>query len=345
MLGALSGHLDPVRAVIPDLLGLGDEELIDAVGGRHRAEITRKVTAFDAGKQRGRLAEGGVEAICCCDPAYPIRLRDLGSAPAVLNVVGGLARLLAVLESEPVAIVGSRAASSYGASVASSLARGLVSAGVPVISGLAAGIDLAAHHGAVLGGGATVAVLPGPAGDPYPRAATGLYRQILGRGAAISEIPPGVRVRSWMFLARNRLIAALAAMTIVVEARAGSGALLTAAHASEIGRIVGAVPGRVTQRQAAGPHDLIRGGAHLVRSTQDVLDVLFETGTRMALSDQRPELTREQRAVLTAIEEGRDTPAALLDGVSAQQRLALLASLELAGYVRRAPGGRFTVLP
>jgi DNA processing protein len=263
----------------------------------------------------------------------------------VLHVAGGLERLLTAVASEPVAIVGSRAASAYGISVATALARGLASAGVPVISGLATGIDSAAHHGAVAGGGITVAVLPGPAGDPYPRSGATLYRHLLGRGAAVSEIPPGVSVRSWMFLARNRLIAALAAMTIVVEAAPGSAALLTARHASELGHAVAAVPGRVTQRQAAGPHGLIRNGAHLVTSAQEVLDLLFEVGTRTALADRRPSLTDEQRGVLQEIEEGRDTPAALLRGALAESGLAVLASLELAGYIRRGPGGRFTVLP
>jgi DNA processing protein len=148
-----------------------------------------------------------------------------------------------------------------------------------------------------------------------------------------------------MFLARNRLIAGLAAMTIIVEANAGSAARLTARHAAELGRAVGAVPGRVTQRQAAGPHALIRDGAHVVTGAQDILDVLFEAGTRTAETNERPQLTDEQRAVLRAIEEGRETPGALLRGALARDGLAVLASLELAGYIRRGPGGRFSVLP
>jgi DNA processing protein len=149
-----------------------------------------------------------------------------------------------------------------------------------------------------------------------------------------------------MFLARNRIIAGLGAMTIVVEAAPDSGALLTARHAAELGRPIGAVPGRITAPQAAGPNRLIGDGAHVVCSAQDVLDLLFEAGTRPAPADDRPGLSAELKSLLAAIEAGHDTAAALLrHGVVAEQGLAALASLELAGYVRRGAGGRFTIMP
>jgi DNA processing protein len=348
LLSELAGHLDPVRARIAELLALDDEKLVAAVGGRRRDRLMRRVAGFAAGQARDAAERSGVELICRCDPAYPVRLLELPSAPAVLHVAGGAERFLAAAASEPVAIVGSRKASAYGAGVARSLARSLSAAGVPVISGMALGIDSAAHQGMVSAPGEralAVAVLPGPADEPYPRSARGLYRQILKRGTAVSELPPRVTVRSWMFLARNRIIAGLAAMTIVVEATAGSGALVTARHAAELGREVGAVPGRITAPQAAGPNRLINDGARVIADPQDILDLLFEAGTRTAPPDDRPELSAELRSLLAAIEAGHDSAAALVrQGILPATSLAALASLELAGYVRRGAGGRFSLL-
>jgi DNA processing protein len=211
---------------------------------------------------------------------------------------------------------------------------------------MASGIDSAAHRGALAVRGPTIAVLPGSADKPYPRSSAGLHRQVLECGSAVSELPGDVDVRSWMFLARNRIIAGLAAMTVVVEAAPESAALLTARHAAELGRPVGAVPGRVTTRQADGPHQLIRRGAHVICGAQDVLDLLFEAGSRIASFDDRPELDSDLRGLLAAIEEGHDTPGALLrEGRLPREGLAALAALELAGYVRRGAGGRFTVVP
>lgn len=362
LLGELAGHLDLVRADMSALLGLGDVELIAAVGGRRREGLMARLSKFAAASTRRAAETAGLEMICRCDPRYPARLLALAGPPAALYVAGGMSRFLAAAEAQPVAIVGSRKASSYGTGVARALARSLAAAGVAVISGMALGIDSAAHQGALAaaydatdrrpaaaGEAApipTLAVLPGPAHEPYPRTARALHRQLVKLGAAVSEIPPGTSVRSWMFLARNRIIAGVAAMTIVVEAGPGSAALLTARNAPELGRPVGAVPGRITAPQSAGPNRLIREGAHLTSSAQDVLDLLFEAGTRTAVIDHRPKLSSELRALLAAIEEGHDTPAALLrQGVVPEEGLAALASLELAGYVHRGPGGRFTVMP
>ncbi|HLY50609.1 MAG TPA: DNA-processing protein DprA [Solirubrobacteraceae bacterium] len=367
LMAQLAGHLDRARAHIAEVLSLDDDALLQAVGGRRRDEVRRGWAGPEPQRLRAKGERAGLELICRCDPRYPARLRDLASPPAVLHVAGGLERFLAGAATEAVALVGSRAASSYGTGVARSLARGLASAGVPVISGMAAGIDSSAHRGALSVGapalpvGApalpgdpsgpdpsalTIAVLPGPADRAYPRGASGLYRQIVRSGSAVSEMPPGTPVRSWMFLARNRTIAAMAVMTIVVEAGTGSGALLTAHCARAAGRAVGAVPGQVTTPQARGPNQLIREGAHVVSGAQDVLDLLFEAGSRSAPMDDRPALNRELTTLLAAVAEGHDTPAALIrHGALPEQGLAALASLELAGYVARGPGGRFTVVP
>ena len=346
LLRELAGHLDLVRADVTALLALGNHELIAAVGGRRREELVSRLGEYDPLDGRSQAELSGLDLICRCDDAYPEALRDLAATPAVLHVVGGARRFTGLAGSQSVAIVGTRRASSYGISVARSLARGLAVAGVPVVSGMANGIDAAAHEGALSVAGPTVAVLPGPANDVYPRGASGLYRRLLEVGAVVSELPPMASIRSWMFLARNRIIAGLAAMTVVVEADEGSGALLTAGCAAGLGRLVGAVPGRVTARHAAGPNRLLSGGAHVITHAQDVLDLLFEAGTRRAPADDRPELTAELRAVLEAIESGHDTPAALVRrGIAAEPPLAALASLELAGYVQRGAGGRFTVVP
>jgi DNA processing protein len=345
-LGRLSGHLDHARGAIEQVLALESEELIAAVGGRRREQLRRHLARFDADAARSGAAEAGLELICRCDRAYPSRVAQLQSPPAVLHVAGGLDRFLATTAADPVAIVGARAASSYGLGVARSLGRGLASAGVTVVSGMALGIDSAAHAGALAAGGPTIAVLPGPADSPYPRTRRGLYRELIGAGAAVSELSGGVAVRRWMFPARNRIIAALAAMTVVVEAGERSGALLTAAFARDLDRPVGAVPGRITAPQAVGPNRLLTQGACLVRGPQDVLDAVFGAGARTAATDERPELGPEQRALLRAIASGQDTAAALSRaGVAPEQGLAELASLELAGYIRRGPGGRFAVVP
>jgi DNA processing protein len=345
LLAVLSGHLDRVRAEICELLELDDHELIRAVGGRRRRELERQFGRRRHEASNPRAPGPEIQAICRCNPDYPARVKMLASPPAVLHVAGHLDCLLGAEGTESVALVGSRRASPYGMEIAHALARGLAVAGVPVISGMALGIDSAAHRGALAGRGPTLAVLPGPAGHAYPRANRVLHRQLTQAGAAVSELPAGTRVRSWMYTARNRIIAGLASMTVVVEAGERSGALLTAGVARALGRPVGGVPGRVTSVQAVGPNRLIRDGAHLVSDAQDVLDVLFEAGSRTVPADVRPEFSPELVGLLEAIGEGDDTPAALSRrGLLPEQGLAALAALELGGYIRREPGGRFAVV-
>jgi DNA processing protein len=344
LLGALSGHLDAVRARIDELLTVDDVELIAAVGGRRRGELERGLESFDPDRARARADEAGLELLCRCDPAYPARLSALRMPPTVLHVAGGLARFQALAAADPVAIVGSRKASPYGLDAARALGRDLACAGVTVVSGLALGIDSAAHAGALSAEGPTIAVLPGPAERPYPPARRAVYQRLRATAAVVSELSPGVAVRRWMFPARNRLIAGLAAMTVVVEAGARSGALLTAGYARELERPVGAVPGRVTSAQAAGPNELLARGACVVRGAQDALDALFGAGTRTVRAQARPPLSPELARLLAAIASGSDTAASLhRAGLAPEQGLAALAELELSGYIRREPGGRFAV--
>jgi DNA processing protein len=346
LVARLAGHLEHARGRIDAVLALSDDELIEAVGGGKRDAVRGERDRFDADAARERSRSAGIDLVCRCDRAYPVRLRALDAPPAVLHAAGGTARLLDLVSEDPVAIVGARAASSYGSGMARSLGHGLGRAGVTVLSGMARGIDSAAHVGALDAEAATVAVLPGPANRAYPAARRALHRRVIATGVAISELPPGCSVWRWMFPARNRIIAALAQMTIVVEAGERSGALLTAGFAKALGRPVGAVPGQVTMPQAAGPNQLLATGATVVRDAQDVLNALFGVGTRTAIAADRPKLDGELAALLEAIAAGRDTAAALvLAGLRPDRGLAALAALELDGYVRREPGGRYSVIP
>jgi DNA processing protein len=346
LLARLAGHLDLVRDRTLELLALTDSDLIDALTGDHRDDLESELAAFDpsAARQRAEAATTGL--ICRCSHEYPDSLRALAAPPAVLHVHGDTRRFVELARRTAVAVVGARRASPYGQGVAYSLGRGLCAASVPVISGMAVGIDTAAHRGALAAGTDTVAVLAGAAEIAYPASARSLHRKIAAVGAVVSELPPGTRPRRWMFPARNRIIAGLSAMTVVVEARAGSGGLLTAAAASELGRPVGAVPGVVTSPLAVGPLGLLRAGARLIAGPQDVLDGLFGIGARAVRERRQPELDPHLQHLLERLAEGHDTVAALtLAGLDADAGLAALASLELAGRIRRQAGGRFSVLP
>jgi DNA processing protein len=347
LVGRLAGHLDLVRERIVALLGLGCDELVAAVGGRERSRIALELGHFDAARARAACTAAGLQPICGCDRCYPRTVAQLSSAPGVLYVGGGLHRFLAAVAAEPVALVGSRGASPYGIEVARSLGRSLGAAGITVIAGLALGIDSAAHAGALDAGAPTVAVMPAGADLAYPASRRSLHARIRATGAVVSELPPGCRPRRWTFLARNRIIAGLSAMTVVVEARGESGSLATASAARDLGRLTGAVPGRITSPLAEGPNQLLVDGAAVIRGPQDVLDALYGAGERtITMTTARPQLPPELISLLGEIGNGTDTVAGLgLAGYESDRALAALASLELAGYIRREPGGRFTIIP
>lgn len=346
LLARLAGHLDRVGDRIWAVLALGDEELTAAVAGRDAETVVDERAGFSADLARDLCIAAGLEAVCRCEDVYPARLRSLAAPPAVLHVAGGLRRLGELAEAEPVAVVGARRASPYAMEAARSLSRALGVAGLTVVSGMAAGVDTAAHEGALAAGGATIAVLAAGADRPYPATARALHRRIRAEGAAISELGPGVPVRRWMFPARNRIIAGLSAMTVVVAARRGSGSLLTAIAARELGREVGAVPGQITAPLAWGPHRLLRGGARLVTGADDVLEALFgPAAPSRAVPARRPSLAPELERLLEAIADGHEPDDCLrLAGLDADRGLAAIASLELAGLIRRAAGGRVEVI-
>jgi len=276
------------------------------------------------------------------EPDYPSSLLDLEDPPHELLGCGGEGVVRGLELDHLVTIVGSRRASAYGLWVAEDLGRTLAAAGLTVVSGLARGIDAAAHRGALAGGGTTVAVLAGGPDVVYPAQERALYHDILRTGAVVSEAPPGRKPESWSFPVRNRIMAALGAMTVVVEGAQPSGSLITADAALKLGRAVGAVPGPITSRVSEGTNDLIATGAVPVRGAQDVLDHLLGVGAgsaRRAGPPLEPELAR----VVELVERDAGTcdAVATASGVSPGDAAVALARLELLGYVRTDAAGRY----
>ena len=266
-------------------------------------------------------------------PGYPPRLRELHDAPARLYVRG---ERRDALERPVVAIVGARSCSAYGAQVAQTLARDLAAAGMTVVSGLARGIDGEAHRGALEGGGLTAAVLGCGIDRDYPARHGELARRIAASGLIVSEYPPGTEPAPWRFPARNRIIAALAGATVIVEARERSGALITADFALDLGREVFAVPGEITASLSAGTNGLIRQGAAPLLAPEDVFDALgVERPTRSP-----PPLSAAASALLQLL---ADAPAGIDElvarsGCAAADVAAALVELELAGAAAQADG-------
>jgi DNA processing protein len=322
------------------ILALSDEELIQAVAGDTAADARRLLKAFDDRIARAELQAAGLHAVCRHSDLYPQPLLDLGDPPAVLHTTVPPDRLAEMCAAPTVAVVGTRRASAYGLEVARELGRGLADAGVTVVSGLALGIDAAAHRGALDADGPTIAVLGCGADRAYPRTHHALYDRIRAHGAVTAELPPGQRPQKWTFPARNRIMAGLARVTVVVEAAERSGSLITASFAQDLGREVGAVPGRVTSLMAAGANGLLHAGAAPIRGPEDVLDMLFGAGNwgskRGARAARRASLDPGLRRILGAVEAGDGVDDfARGAGLPAADVRAALGRLELLGLVRR----------
>ena len=301
----------------------------------------RAVSCLEAG------VAAGLRLVGYFDAAYPDLLRQIPDPPIALWTRGALTSLT---DAPVVALVGSRRATPEGLALSRRLARGLAGAGVTVVSGLARGIDAAAHRGVLDAGGATVAILGSGADVIYPRGHRDLAGELAGRGAIISEFPPGTPPLARHFPLRNRIISGLSRAVVVVEASERSGSLITARAALEQGRDVLAVPGDVAAGHHRGCHALIQDGARLVETADDILD---ELGWRPADGDRQVEPV--EAAVNSLTECGlvaQMTPGAPhdLDGLAARtgrapaDLLAALARLELAGMITRLPGGQFVRL-
>ncbi len=262
---------------------------------------------------------------------YPTLLARIPDPPPSLWIRGDADP--GVLAEPAVAIVGARACSGYGRTVARMLASGTAAAGAVVVSGLARGIDGEAHRGALAAPGRTVAVLGCGVDRDYPAAHAELAHAIVaGGGLVVSEYAPGVEPAPWRFPARNRIIAGLAAATVVVEARERSGALITADFALEDGREVLAVPGEVTSALSAGTNALLRQGATPATSTADVLEALG-LETRPVAAEEPDDPTSV--AILAALAAGSTTADGLVraTGLAAGDVATALTLLELAGRV------------
>ena len=353
LIGSLAGHIETAvnntaghRA--REVLALPDEELARAIARSKAAPFIERAATSDPERMLAAVAASDAWATCRHDDAYPDALGDLGDGPAVIFGRGNPV-LLAELElGDVVTIVGSRRPSRYGLEFARTLSREVAAAGCAVVSGMAMGIDSAAHEGALEAGGRTVAVLGSGVDIAYPARSRRLYEEIVDRGVVIGELPPGTRARRWSFPARNRIMAALGAMTIVVEARERSGSLITAEMAQDLNREVGAVPGRVGASPAAGTNGLLRDGAHLIRGGSDVLDALFGPGAAgLPQVPAGPAIEPELSSILDLIERGESNADALAR--VAQIEPGVLASallrLELSGYVRSDWSGRYERTP
>jgi DNA processing protein len=289
---------------------------------------------FDEGRYLARLREEGVRWLPRSDPDFPPLLGAIHDPPPGLFVRGGAG--VEALRRPTVAVVGARACSPYGAQVARLVGRKLAAAGIVVVSGLARGVDGEAHRGALESGGTTVAVLGCGVDRDYPAAHAELGARIRVSGLAVSEYAPGVEPAPWRFPARNRVIAGLSAVTVVVEARERSGALITADLALEEGREVFAAPGEITSALSAGTNELLRLGAAPLLRSADVLELFGLAASPPEVVD----LTSTADAVLTRLRDGPTSADELLrsTGLDAGALASALTELELAGRAVAAGG-------
>lgn len=350
LVASLAGHIDTAVSDTAgnrarELLALRNEDLARAMARSQAESFLQRAKERDPVRMLAAVAGSGAWASCRHDELYPDALRDLGDAPAVVFGRGRAAILEELERNGAVTIVGSRRPSRYGRELAAELGAELAAAGFAVVSGMALGIDSAAQTGAVRAGGLTIAVLGCGVDVAYPPRSARLYAEIVERGLVLGELPPGTEPRRWTFPARNRIMAALGAMTVVVEARERSGSLITAEMAASLNRDVGAVPGLVGSSPAAGTNGLIRDGAHLIRGAQDVLDGLLGPGAgeRSPRAPVGPILEDELASVLDLVERGAGTADALARASRLQPGplATALVRLELSGYVRCNGEGRY----
>jgi DNA processing protein len=342
--------------------------LVDRVGPAEAAERVRRGQVSDqlacrieARREINRAADDlewlagrGGRLITPDDDEWPIlafaafgsdavAAKPQGKPPLVLWAIGP-ARLDEMAQ-RAAAVVGTRAATSYGEQVTADLAAGLAERDVAVVSGGAYGIDGAAHRAALAADGVTVAVLAGGLDIPYPAGHSGLLHRIGGNGLLVTEYPPGVRPARHRFLTRNRLVAAFAGAAVVVEAGLRSGAANTAAWARVLGRVVGAVPGPVTSSASTGCHALLRAGAEVITRAEDIVELVGRVG-ELAPEQPRPAtpldgLSDAERQVYEAL-PGRGVATvdeiAVAAALEPARILAPLAMLELAGLAERDDG-------
>ena len=321
-------------AELAEIEGLHRDLIESIVNFAEWTEIEREI-------QRAHAA--GITMIPFSDGDYPVRLRTIADPPPLLYVNGEIRDG----DEKAIAIVGSRSASNYGRKVARDLARGLAALGFIVVSGMARGIDGTAHESAIQAGGRTIAVLGSGVDRVYPPEHAMLYRQISESGAVISELPMGARPSAFNFPARNRLISGLSLGVVVVEATEKSGSLITAGLAVEQGREVFAVPGEAGASRSRGAHRLIRQGAKLVETVNDIIEEiapqLGKRGGEIVQPRRRtlPENAGAATRKVFALLEGNSLQVDEVieqSGLPAPEVLQILLDLELQGFVCQTPG-------
>jgi DNA processing protein len=357
---ALSRLIEPghpkMAALVCDLGAVGLHRSLLDERDQHgmRADVAVRLADTDPARDLERAERLGVRFVIPGDPEWPRQLdalaaadplQDRGGIPLGLWVRGPL-RLDALATS--VAVVGSRSATTYGGDVAAGIAAVTARGGLPVVSGAAFGIDVAAHRGAVNAGGLTVAVLACGADRVYPKAHGELLAHVAAEGAVVSETPLGGAPTRLRFLSRNRIIAALTCGTVVVEAAVRSGALNTANWAGRLHRVLMGVPGPVTSAPSEGVHQLIRtGAATLVTSGGDVLELLGAAGEHLVdeprgATRARDRVSLRQQQVLDAVPVSRGVHAdsiARTAGIALVEVGSTLSALRLKGLVELGQEG------
>jgi DNA processing protein len=342
----MSLPFDPVPPNSLDLIALSltPFQWRRTLGERLRAgePAVTLLAGFDRDKLRAgasaalaRAATGGMHLVTWVDASYPAALAAISDPPPVLWVRGNAD----ALTSRAVAIVGSRGGSPYALAVAERLASELAARGIVVVSGLARGVDSAAHRGALAAGGVTVAVLGCGVDVTYPAEHRELSREIAASGGAVvSELVPGTPPQQQFFPLRNRIISGLSRAVLIVEAGEKSGSLITARCALEQGREVLAVPGNVLSGRNRGGHALLKDGAKIVETADDILEELGLPHER------RPGANPPEDPVLAGLPAGEPCDLDVLverTGLQSSRLLPRLFELELAGLIRRVGGGRF----
>lgn len=296
-----------------------------------------------AAEELERCQRAGVELVAWDDPRYPALLKEIANPPLVLYVKGDAA----LLAAPALAVVGARAATSYGQKIAGEISAGLARHGFTVVSGLALGIDGIAHRHALSAGGKTIAVLGCGVDLPYPAQHRDLYQEIADQGALVSDYPLGTPPEGFRFPARNRIISGLCRGVVVIEAAKHSGSLITAELAMEQGREVFAVPGRVDSAKSEGCHRLIREGATLIHTVADILaelDYSAPVATQASPpAAARQDLSAEEQSIVACLEAYPQDIDTIITTtrLSAQKVATLLLGLELKGVVASHPGQQY----
>jgi DNA processing protein len=326
------------------ILAAEDGELtqIEGMTAIHVRKLRQTCSEAQAAAIRERLITEGWSLIPITDPGYPALLREIPSPPPVLFVEGELG----APDQLAVGVVGTRKSTPYGRQVARRMGYELAARGLTVVSGMALGIDGEAHEGALEAGGRTIAVLGCGLDITYPSQHRDLRSQIAQQGAVLTELPFGTEPAKEQFPRRNRIISGLCSGVVVVEAPAGSGALITARLAAEQGRQVFAVPGDVGRPESRGCNELIRDGAILVQSVDDVLDGLGVAIETVATSPQAAivaDLPPDEAAVYNILAGETRTVDEIVaaTGIDVARTMTALMLLEVKGLVRRFGGGTY----